>query len=102
MKKLLIIGIVLLLYTLSVKSQIQLGLKGGYNYFWILSSNESDPHNQTVFQPKENSYSRQLLCLILFYQPQTYRALLLGYPKISVSLHYEYTRPYTLSCFYSS
>jgi len=45
------------LYTLSVKSQIQLGIKGGYNYFWILSSNESDPHNNTVFQPKENSFS---------------------------------------------
>jgi hypothetical protein len=57
MKKLLIIGTVLLLYTLSVKSQIQIGIKGGYNYFWILSSNESDPHNQTVFQPKENSFS---------------------------------------------
>jgi hypothetical protein len=57
MQKFFGIGIILLLHTLSVNGQIQLGIKGGYNYFWIISSIESDSHNQTDFQPKENSFT---------------------------------------------
>ena len=57
MNKKLIIGSVLLLLTLSVSGQIQIGIKGGYNYFWIIRSNTNNSHSQTDFYPKENSYS---------------------------------------------
>jgi hypothetical protein len=70
MKQTLLIGFILIFFHNPVKSQVQLGFKGGYNYYFILSTDSKNSHNIASYSTNKNSFN--VSCFMNFYQSKTF------------------------------